>query len=120
MTTLASFRIVTFIIMLDFETHCFFVIVITSGCLVLRVQSLFELFGAIIFTISCTLVSFSAIRTASSAYCRLFTQCQPSDISVVFPMDLIINSLYKWNRSGDSTQPYLAHSLVNLKVISYL
>ena len=82
-------------------------ITITSVFLLFRPSPFSLLFDFTMFRSCCRSFSFSEIRTVSSAYLRLFTLCPPTRIPGCPSMFRMIISLYRENRSGESTHPCL-------------
>ena len=80
-------------------------ITMTSVFLLFSSSPFSLLFDSTMFRSCCRSFSFSEIRTVSSAYLRLFMLCPPTRIPGCPSMFRMIISLYRENRSGESTHP---------------
>ena len=83
----------------------FRLITITSVFLPFSSRPLFKLSISIMSKRACRSFSFSAIKTVSSAYRKLLTFFPPTLIPGCSSKFLMMTSLYRLKRSGESTQP---------------
>ena len=107
-------------------TFAFRLVTITSVFLPFSSRPLFKLFLSITSKSACTSFSFSVIKTVSSAYRKLLMIFPPTLIPGCSSKFLMMTSLNRLKRSGESTQPCLSplfifwKELVSLSTLTVL